>query len=252
MSKMAPIVDEEECTDLEQLKKEEESDEDDDEEFNEECEECGAKMSSTKLTEEEFDEHPDREAGYCKHTGNWFCMKCRDFDEAGRYKPYFEEGREKLIDDFKKKYGEDDDEEDEDEAIGNCCEWCEEDTIFFADSHCIDCQNDAASTISKAFKAFKCKKEEEEEESDDPFKGCDECGDWGNGYGISLYQKGKYWYCSGCMEIMDGCTYNFYICRHCFAFGTDNPDCHKCKREMCVLLYQEKNAKLALAKAKQD
>ena len=82
MSKMAPIVDEEECTDLEQLKKEEESDEEDDEEFNEECEECGAKMSSTKLTEEEFDEHPDREAGYCKHTGNWFCMKCRDFEEG--------------------------------------------------------------------------------------------------------------------------------------------------------------------------
>ena len=54
----------------------------DDEEFNEECEECGAKMSSTKLTEEEFDEHPDREAGYCKHTGNWFCMKCRDFEEG--------------------------------------------------------------------------------------------------------------------------------------------------------------------------
>ena len=67
--------------DLEQLKKEEESDEDD-QEFNEECEECGAKMSSTKLTEEEFDEHPDREAGYCKHTGNWFCMKCRDFEEG--------------------------------------------------------------------------------------------------------------------------------------------------------------------------
>ena len=165
----------------------------------------------------------------------WYCMDCKLPSEK-------EEEEEE----------EESDEEDEDEAIGNCCEWCEEDTIFFADSHCIDCQNDAASTISKAFKAFKCKKEEEEEESDDPFKGCDECGDWGNGYGISLYQKGKYWYCSGCMEIMDGCTYNFYICRHCFAFGTDNPDCHKCKREMCVLLYQEKNAKLALAKAKQD
>ena len=64
----------------ENLKKEEESEEEDDEEFNEECEECGAKMSSTKLTEEEFDEHPDREAGYCTHTGNWFCIKCRDFD----------------------------------------------------------------------------------------------------------------------------------------------------------------------------
>ena len=49
--------------------------ESDEEEFNEECEECGAKMSSTKLTEEEFDEHPDREAGYCTN-GNWFCIKC--------------------------------------------------------------------------------------------------------------------------------------------------------------------------------
>jgi len=84
---------------------EEESDEEeDDEEFNEECEECGAKMYLTKLTEEEFDEHPDREA--------WFCMKCRDFDEAGRYKPYFEEGRDKLIDEFNKKYGEEESEED--------------------------------------------------------------------------------------------------------------------------------------------
>ena len=47
------------------------------------------------------------------------------------------------------------------------------------------------------------------------------------------------------------CFYNFYICRHCFAFGTDDPDCDKCGKEMCVLLYQEANAALALAKAKQ-
>ena len=44
-----------------------------------------------------------------------------------------------------------------------------------------------------------------EEESDDenPFPECDECGDWGNGYGISLYQKIGHWYCAGCIEIMD-------------------------------------------------
>ena len=49
----------------------------------------------------------------------------------------------------------------------------------------------------------------------------------------------------------DGCSYNFYICRYCFAFGTDDPDCSKCGRKMCVLLHQEKNAALALIKAKQ-
>ena len=53
-------------------------------------------------------------------------------------------------------------------------------------------------------------------------------------------------------EEEDDCTYNFYICRHCFAFGTDDPDCGKCGKEMCVLLYQEENAALALVKAKQD
>ena len=44
-----------------------------------------------------------------------------------------------------------------------------------------------------------------EEESDDenPFPECDECGDWGNGYGISIYQKRGHWYCAGCMEIME-------------------------------------------------
>ena len=43
----------------------------------------------------------------------------------------------------------------------------------------------------------------------------------------------------------DGCSYNFYICRYCFAFATDDPDCSKCGKEMCVLLYQEKNAVIA-------
>ena len=52
-------------------------------------------------------------------------------------------------------------------------------------------------------------------------------------------------------ECYDGCRYNFYICSYCFAFGTDDPDCEKCGKEMCVLLYQEANAALALAKAKQ-
>lgn len=52
-------------------------------------------------------------------------------------------------------------------------------------------------------------------------------------------------------ECNDGCSYNFYICSYCFAFGTDDPDCDKCGKEMCVLLYQEANAALALVKAKQ-
>ena len=56
---------------------EEEEEEEEEEEFNEICEECGVKMSSKKLTEEEFDEYPDRDEGYCTYTGNWFCIKCR-------------------------------------------------------------------------------------------------------------------------------------------------------------------------------
>lgn len=45
-------------------------------EFNEVCD-CGTKMSNEKLTEEECDEHPDREVGYDEE-GEWNCSGCRD------------------------------------------------------------------------------------------------------------------------------------------------------------------------------
>ena len=45
------------------------------------------------------------------------------------------------------------------------------------------------------------------------------------------------------------CVYCFYICRYCFAFGTEDPDCTKCGKKMCVLLYNEPNSSMALAKA---
>jgi hypothetical protein len=48
-----------------------------DDEFNEVCEECGEHMSDTNLTEEEFDDYPNRDKGYCPKTGNWFCSDCR-------------------------------------------------------------------------------------------------------------------------------------------------------------------------------
>ena len=48
----------------------------------------------------------------------------------------------------------------------------------------------------------------------------------------------------------DGCVYCYYICRYCFAFGTEDPDCTKCGRKSCVLLYTEPNSSMALAKAK--
>ncbi len=51
----------------------------DDEEFNEWCEKCNKKMSDKKLTEEEYDEHPDRDIGYDYSTGEseWLCRSCR-------------------------------------------------------------------------------------------------------------------------------------------------------------------------------
>ncbi len=52
---------------------------DDDEEFNEWCEKCNKKMSDKKLTEEEYDEYPDRDIGYDYSTGEsvWLCRSCR-------------------------------------------------------------------------------------------------------------------------------------------------------------------------------
>tara|TARA_R100001086_G_scaffold245957_1_gene177580 strand:- start:512 stop:832 length:321 start_codon:yes stop_codon:yes gene_type:complete len=44
--------------------------------------------------------------------------------------------------------------------------------------------------------------------------------------------------------------HNYYICKHCHNFGTDDPDCQKCGNKSCVLLYQAKNSSLALKKAK--
>jgi len=51
----------------------------DDEEFNEWCEECGKKMTDKILTEEEYDEYPDRELGYVSVcAAEWFCPECRE------------------------------------------------------------------------------------------------------------------------------------------------------------------------------
>ena len=47
-----------------------------------------------------------------------------------------------------------------------------------------------------------------------------------------------------------GCVYCYYICQHCFAFGTEDPDCTKCGKKSCVLLYTEPNSSMALAAAK--
>ena len=57
------------------------SDSDSVKEFNETCETCGKKLSDVVLTEEEFDEHPDREAGYDSE-GQWHCKDCRKGEEA--------------------------------------------------------------------------------------------------------------------------------------------------------------------------
>ena len=46
------------------------------------------------------------------------------------------------------------------------------------------------------------------------------------------------------------CMNCYYICRYCFAFGTEDPDCTKCDKKMCMLLYNEPNSSMALAKAK--
>jgi len=57
----------------------EEEDSEEEYEFNEFCEKCGDKMSEHPLSEEAYDEHPDREAGY-NAEGDWKCKTCRDED----------------------------------------------------------------------------------------------------------------------------------------------------------------------------
>ena len=53
----------------------------DEEEFNEICSECEIKMSNEKLTEEEYDEYPTRDAGYDKD-GQWRCENCREEEDT--------------------------------------------------------------------------------------------------------------------------------------------------------------------------
>lgn len=56
--------------------------EEEEDEFNEVCNRgCGAKLSSKKLTEGEFDEHPDRDIGY-DEDGDWFCKICREEEKV--------------------------------------------------------------------------------------------------------------------------------------------------------------------------
>lgn len=57
------------------------SESEDEDEWNEICIECEKKMSDTKLTEEEYDEHPDRDGGYISHSlgdCDWYCVDCRN------------------------------------------------------------------------------------------------------------------------------------------------------------------------------
>ncbi len=57
-----------------------EEDDSDDEVWDETCNCCGKNLSDIygyKLTEEEFDEHPERDDGY-DEDGQWFCPDCRD------------------------------------------------------------------------------------------------------------------------------------------------------------------------------
>ena len=49
--------------------------------FNETCTDCYKFLSDVVLTEEEFDEHPDREEGYDSE-GQWHCKDCRNDEEA--------------------------------------------------------------------------------------------------------------------------------------------------------------------------
>jgi hypothetical protein len=61
-----------ECADCEYNESDEEE-----EVWTEQCEKCGEYLGGRKdWTEEEFDEHPDREEGY-DDDGQWHCAKCR-------------------------------------------------------------------------------------------------------------------------------------------------------------------------------
>ena len=55
--------------------------EDEEEGHTEECEGCQEWLGGRNdWTEEEFDEHPDREAGYDPEDGAWYCPDCRPAD----------------------------------------------------------------------------------------------------------------------------------------------------------------------------
>ena len=100
-------------------------------EFNEVCD-CGTKMSNEKLTEEEYDEHEDREVGikYIKgecgeDTEAWYCKEHReeeveDLDICGETGREFDCGQSRV-----KGCGKKITEDDENIMIGNisyCCE----------------------------------------------------------------------------------------------------------------------------------
>jgi len=75
------------------------SDDEDSDEYNESCEDCDRLMSDKKLTEEEFDEHVDREAGY-DDIGQWYCPDCRVDEE---YKKLTEEGYDATTEQYRKE-----------------------------------------------------------------------------------------------------------------------------------------------------
>jgi len=76
---------------------------------------------------------------------------------------------------------------------------------------------------------------------------CDVCNTWHPNIDVVLDEEKEEY---NCLECYDGTHSNFYICMFCFAFGTDDPDCDKCGKKMCMYLYQEPNAERALVMAK--
>lgn len=47
------------------------------------------------------------------------------------------------------------------------------------------------------------------------------------------------------------CLFNYYICRYCDNITiNDNPDCSKCKKEVCMELFQAENQADAMCKKK--
>ena len=85
-----------------------------------------------------------------------------------------------------------------------------------------------------------------QEEPNNQEAGCDLCGKENNI--VQMKGSGQYLCENACDESDEEeeeesiCLFNYYICRYCDYITTnDDPDCKKCKKELCMELFQAEN-----------